>query len=218
MEMEALDLLKKSWQKDDFVSNQISSDDIYKMLRKKSSSTVKWIFIISLIELSLGLILNIILSLTNVNSQSDDLLKKFGLYEINLVVTALMYAVIVFFIFNFYKSYKKIITENNTKDLINSILKTRKVVKRYIAFNLITLAVLVICFGGYGFIVGYSAEASKLGESTQIPLTVVFIGIFVIIIITAIFILIAWLVYRLLYGILLKKLNKNYEELKKIDL
>ncbi len=41
------------------------------------------------------------------------------------------------------------------------------------------------------------------------------ITIFVIVI--AVFIGLIWLFYRLLYGILMKRLQKNYYELKKID-
>ncbi len=217
MNMEALDLMKKNWQKDAYVSNQFSEKDIYKMLQKKSSSIVRWIFIISLIEFGLGIIISIILSFTNLNSESDNFLKKYGLYEANLVLTVLIYIVVVFFIFNFYKMYKKISTESNTKDLIQSVLKTRKVVKQYIAFNLITFAIIMVVAAGYGFFIGYAAAAVKHGGTAQIPPLAIVIGFIVIVILTAILTVIAWLIYKVLYGILLKKLNKNHEELKKLD-
>ena len=35
---------------------------------------------------------------------------------------------------------------------------------------------------------------------------------------TAVILLIFWLFYKLLYGLLLKRLHRNYEELKKLDL
>ena len=46
--MEGLDLLKKEWNKE---SNfpKITESEIYKMIHKKSSSIVKWIFIISIL-------------------------------------------------------------------------------------------------------------------------------------------------------------------------
>ena len=47
--MEELDLLKKDWKKNENSFEQISEVDIYKMLHKKSSSIVKWIFYISLL-------------------------------------------------------------------------------------------------------------------------------------------------------------------------
>ena len=44
-----LDLLKKDWKnKTNF--EQVTESDIYKMIHKKSSSIVKWILIISILE------------------------------------------------------------------------------------------------------------------------------------------------------------------------
>ena len=51
--MEELDLLKKAWQKDTHSFEQVSEMEIYKMLHRKSSSIVKWILIISVLEVLL---------------------------------------------------------------------------------------------------------------------------------------------------------------------
>ena len=49
--------------------------------------------------------------------------------------------------------------------------------------------------------------------------TAFLIGIFVVLLIFLIvFVILLWLFYRLIYGILLKRLYKNHQELKKIDL
>jgi len=48
--MKELDLLKKDWQKSGNSFEQISEGEIYKMLHKKSSSVVKWILIVSILE------------------------------------------------------------------------------------------------------------------------------------------------------------------------
>jgi hypothetical protein len=48
MNMKELDLLKKDWKKRSF--EQISELELYKMIHKKSSSIVKWILIISILE------------------------------------------------------------------------------------------------------------------------------------------------------------------------
>ena len=53
--MKELDLLKKDWKKNAASFVQVSENEIYKMIHKKSSSVVKWIFMISVIELGLGL-------------------------------------------------------------------------------------------------------------------------------------------------------------------
>ena len=50
--MKELDLLKKDWKKNSDSFEQISEKEIYKMIHKKSSSIVKWILIISILEIS----------------------------------------------------------------------------------------------------------------------------------------------------------------------
>ena len=134
--MKELDLLKKDWKKnaDSFI--QISESEIYKMIHKKSSSIVKWIFIVSIIELGLGLVLGLILSFTKYDEKNVELIKHLGVYGYYITATVLLYAVILYFIFKFYTMYRKIAVDDNTKKLISTILKTRKVVKQYIAFNL----------------------------------------------------------------------------------
>lgn len=51
--MNELDLLKKDWKKDKTNFQQVTENDIYKMIHTKSSSIVKWILIISIIEFTL---------------------------------------------------------------------------------------------------------------------------------------------------------------------
>ena len=51
--IDELDLLKKDWQKREAHLPQLSYDQIHKMIWKKSSSIVKWILIISILEITL---------------------------------------------------------------------------------------------------------------------------------------------------------------------
>jgi hypothetical protein len=48
--MDQLDKLKDAWKSQDYSKHKVSTNDIYKMLHSKSSSIVKWIFYISIIE------------------------------------------------------------------------------------------------------------------------------------------------------------------------
>ena len=48
--MKALDVLKKAWKKEENSYDQVTEKDIYGMLHQKSSSIVKWILIISILE------------------------------------------------------------------------------------------------------------------------------------------------------------------------
>ncbi len=216
--MEELDLLKKNWNKTNNFE-QITESDIYKMLLKKSSSIVKWIFIVSLLELGSGLLLGLFLSFTKYDSEGNELLKNMGMYTYYIAVSIIFYSVILFFIYRFYQMYKMISVNDNVKKLIKSILKTRKVVKQYIMFNLSFSALFFLvglCFGLHKGFMDYSAKHGDLNP--VITMKMYLLGIVLIVVITGIFTFLFWLVYKLLYGILLKKLTKNYEELKKIDL
>ena len=217
--MEELDLLKKAWQKDSHTYEQISEVEIYKMLHTKSSSIVKWIFYISLFELGFGFILGLVLSFTKYDTRNVELLKKWNIYEVYIGFSILIYLVVFYFIYKFYLMYKNISVVDNTKQLLSSILKTRKVVKNYVIFNLSTFAFLFITIFSLGLYHGYIDAMMKNGvEHPVIPVKKALICIFIVVIVTIVLTFLVWLFYRLLYGILLRKLKRNYEELKKIDL
>ncbi len=216
--MKELDLLKKDWKKN-VAFEEVSESEIYKMLHMKSSSIVKWIFIISIFELGLGLFFGLIISFTKYDEQSTLELKKISIYNYYIFLSMLLYAVVLFFIYKFYSMYRKISADDNAKQLILNILKTRKVVKQYIAFNLTSFAILVIVLGGYGIYRGYIDIAIKNGDLyPEMPIGIALISILILVLVTAFFTFLFWLFYKLLYGILLKRLHNNYEELKKIDL
>ena len=48
--MDELEILKKDWKKQESSFQQIGEKEIYGMLHKRSSSIVKWILIISVLE------------------------------------------------------------------------------------------------------------------------------------------------------------------------
>jgi len=211
MIMKELDLLKKDWQENN-AFEQVSEVDIYKMLHTKSSSIVKWIFIISVLEILLWTSISVFFN-------TDEYLKNIKHEELEVyfeVLTYFNYAVILVFIYLFYKNYVSISTTVSTKQLMKDILKTRKTVQCYVWYNLGMVAVSLIM--GFYMAFNYNPEVSvlldKIGNNTKVM--VITIAIFGLII-TA-FLGIFWLFYRLLYGILLRRLYANYSELKKIDL
>ncbi len=205
--MHELDLLKKNWNKTNSFE-QISESDIYKMLLKKSSSIVKWILLISIIEL-------LFWTSSSLFFKTDDAFKKLHILNLEkyvIVSNIIHYLIVVGFIISFYKNYKKISVVTSTKNLMNSILKTRKTVQYYIWYNLGMIALSFIF--GIILVFNINPEISKLNQSPNFKYG--FIAGFVII--ALIFVGFFWLLYRLIYGRLLKKLTRNYEELKKIDL
>ena len=208
--MKELDLLKKDWQKND-AFEQVSEVDIYKMLHTKSSSIVKWIFIISILEILLWTLISLIFN-------TDDYLKKIKHEELEVyfeILTYFNYAVILIFIYLFYKNYVAISTTVSTKQLMKDILKTRKTVQCYVWYNLgmVGFSMMLGFFMAFTYNPEVVALMDKIDNNTKVM--VITIGIFVFII--AAFLGIFWLFYRLLYGILLRRLYANYKELKKID-
>lgn len=216
--MDDLDLLKKDWQKSDTFT-QVSEQDIYGMLHKKSSSIVKWIFYVSIIEIGFGFLVGFLFKFTKYEKINSDFIEKMGIYNYYIFFSFVLYTIVLYFIYQFYKMYKTISVNDNAKQLLSNILKTRKVVKQYIAFNLSAFAVLLIALGSYVIQRSYIDLAIKNGATKfEIPISFTLISTLLLVLITAILTGVFWLIYKLIYGILLKKLKNNYEELKKIDL
>lgn len=200
--MKELDLLKKDWQKTN-TFEQISEGEIYKMLHKKSSSIVKWILIVSLIEF---VVLNGIAFFIN-DKAYDDFLR---LHPLISYIEKFNYIVIIAFIYLFYRNFKSISVLNSSKTLIKHILKTRRIVTYYIYWNIFIGGVT----GALSFVEGFN-KGYNTGSTKTVSLEANCISI----IIAALFIMgLIWLFYKLLYGRFLSKLKENYTELKKIDL
>ncbi len=208
--MEGLDLLKKDWQKNGNKFAQYTDSDLYKMLHKKSSSIVRWILIISVLEVALWTFVSFF--------NNDDYLNKTEYSGITDYITAFNffnYAVVVIFIILFYRNYVSISTTGSTKNLMHSILKTRKTVKWYVGYNLFMIAVTIIL--GFLIALNYSPELTDLQSKLNgnSGLTLILVGAFILFL--GLCILLFWLFYRLLYGVLLKRLLANYKELEKIE-
>ncbi|EGV44454.1 hypothetical protein BZARG_818 [Bizionia argentinensis JUB59] len=213
--MDELELLKKDWQKDSNAYPKLSYNDIYKMILKKSSSIVKWIFIISLLEFIFWIVLSIAFKGNKEMNQFDNLNSNY----IVISLTVIGYIILAYFFFMFFKNYRTISVTDNAKKLMENILKTRQTVRRYVAFNLLYLIIacvllLFIAFDQDKQLINLANIAAANGESFK------FYAIFILTVsgLLAIVILILLIFYWLVYGILLRRLNRNYKELKKLDL
>jgi hypothetical protein len=209
--MKELDLLKKSWQKDSHSFKQISESEIYKMIHKNSSSSVKWILIISILEFLFWLSINFIFN----NEENLNLVNAEKLIGYLSILSYFNYAVILYFIYQFYRNYIKISTTNNTKQLMKDILDTRKTVRNYVWYNLGMIFICVIL--GYILSFLYSPELASVKHDIAMSDILLIKVIIVLFIVTTIFIVLVALFYRLLYGFFLRRLNRNYKELKSID-
>ncbi len=212
--MDELELLKKDWKKQESSFQQIGENEIYGMLHKRSSSIVKWIVVISILEL-------ILWSSISLFTADEDYFKLLKIYHLDTampIIGVINYGVILYFIYLFYKNYKAINATDTIKQLMKSILKTRKTVKYYVWYNLGMTALSFIIVFVFQFM--YDPNITKLVDKISKDMdTSLFYCIMIVIytVIIAVFIGIIWLFYRLLYGILMKRLQKNFDELKKID-
>ncbi|RXR30564.1 hypothetical protein EQG68_10890 [Flavobacterium piscinae] len=210
---EELDLLKKAWKKDPHVYEQVTENQIYQMIHKRSSSIVKWILMISIAEL-------IFWAGISFFTVDDNYLETLEMYHIDTlfkVLSVINYIIIFIFIYMFYKNFKTISTTDTVKKLMRSIIKTRKTVQYYIWYNLAMFAVIfiivVISQINYDPNINSVLENAK-DKNPQAFWIVIGLTYFVLFAVT---LGLFWLFYRLVYGFLMKRLLKNYEELKKMD-
>lgn len=209
--MDELDLLKKDWNSESKEFKNYSDSDIYPMLRKKSSSIVKTLFYISIAELAFWLLASILPYLFS--STFKEKLETSYENPLFLGFSIFSYVIIVVFIYLLFRSYKAISSTDSAKNLMESILKTRKVVKYYVVFNL-TMIFLSIPLSLY-FEYQDNPEFHQQIVSFNTNQMLVLYGF--VVLVAGIFLILLWLFYRLIYGVLLKRLNKNYVELKKLE-
>jgi hypothetical protein len=201
--MDLLDNYKKAWSNQPEETNKLSAEDIYKMAHSKSSSIVKWIFIIGILEF---VVLNSLYFVIDMDEAYAEY-KKMGLENFILYSQIVVYAILFYFLVMFYLNYKRISTTDSTITLMKKIIKTRKTVRNYVLFNLgyITLLMIVVT------VASINTNLDTLNNK-QIILIII-----ATLIITLLILSVLWLFYQLLYGILLKKLNRNYKKLSKLD-
>lgn len=209
--MDELELLKKDWKRTDVEFETYSDTEIYPMLHRKSSSIVKTLFYISIAEFFFWILVNTLPYIFSENFRQ----KLNTSYENPLFMglSILSLAVILAFIYLLFKSYKAISITDSAKKLMESILRTRKVIKYYVIFNLFMIFISIPLSLYFEF--NENIEFHDQVEAMNSTQTMMLYG--VTILVTGVFLLVFWLFYKLLYGILLKRLNRNYDELKKLE-
>jgi len=216
--MEELELLKKDWQKKDEQLPKLSYNEIYTMIWKKSSSIVKWIFYISILELIFWIFLNAApFFMDSYQEKFGDSNAPFSVTTM-IILTIFTFGIIFIFIYFLYKAYRKISVVDDVKSLMESILKTRKIVQYYVWYNLV-MAVLVTIYSIYHLFT-HDENVIKLFQTIKeegSELKFWLLGTVIVILGMVVVVGFIWLFYKLIYGFLLRKLNHNYKELKKLE-
>ena len=201
--MDLLENYKKTWENQPEDTHKVSSIEIYKMAQSKSSSIVKWIFIIGILEF---VVLNSMYFFIDMDEAMKEY-EKIGLENFIFNSQIAAYIILFYFLAMFYRNYKRISATESTKTLMKKIIKTRKTVRNYVLFNLGYLALIMMVVTTVTINMNFDDLSTK-------QLILIIISTFIA---TLLILGLLWLFYQLLYGILLKKLNRNYKELAKLD-
>ncbi|NEV94064.1 hypothetical protein G3567_07880 [Psychroflexus sp. YR1-1] len=200
--MDELDLIKKDWQKRNDELPKYTQEELMPMLHKKSSSSVKWIFIISILEFVFWIGLDMMVSsedyLETIESQAFLWFLK--------VTTVVNYVVLFGFIYLFCKNYLRIKVTDSAKKLMRQIIKTRQAVKYYVRYNIVLFIIIFVISGARAVLLETTFNTLEFW-------IVAGIMVFILLIILGLLILF----YRLLYGILTKRLYKNYKLLTQME-
>ena len=214
--MDELELLKRKWQDQDQNLPRLTFDEIYRMLLKKSSSIVKLILFISIAEIIFWTCLALLLP-----ESSQKFTKDLGLNEVMWIANVLYYTVFIIFIFIFYKNYRNISTTDSVKELMRNIIRTRKTVKYFIIYNIVSVIIMMTAINIFYYAhqdLVFQLMVKDYGVlSTMDKHQFITIFIWTQVVIGVVAIVLILLFYRLVYGILLRRLKKNYKELEKIE-
>lgn len=215
-----LDSFKKTWQEQP-VQQKYDNNEILKMLNKKSRNYVKYIFWISVFEFLLFSVMGLFYFFQGEETNGFlNVLEKLGAEKtpevehnfnvIYLVIKILSLLLTAYFVYKFYQNYRKIRIEENLKALITRIIKFKKTVN---AFILISIVLIIAFTSIFTFFIFYALNSQNIEPANS----AVTLFIIVTILSTGLCVLLIWLYYRIVYGIIMRKLDKNLTQLKDID-
>ena len=215
-----LDQYKKVWQEQP-VEHKYSNDEILTMLNKKSRNYVKYILWISIAEFVLFLSLTIYYIFTNDESSTylkvfenlgiknnPEVLQNFS--SLNFAIKAITLVVTAVFVAKFLMDYLKIKVESNLKKFILQIINFKKIVNLFILTNIL---LLIIFTAALTFFVCYTLKMQNI----ELPRDTAYGLITGLIITTLLCIALIWLYYRVVYGIMMRRLGLQLKQLKEIE-
>ena len=215
-----LDNFKKTWQEQE-VQPKYNSSEIEGMLNKKSRNYVKYILWISIAELIVILLMNAYYVFYGDDTTSFmNILEKIGVkktFEVEKNLSHLYFLLKIFsilmtagFVYLFFDSYRKINVEENLKKFILQIIKFKKTVNAFIFMNIALLVLFTFVITGFTLYL-LSEQHIHMDNSTLAG----FITGFVLMVLICVGLI--WLYYRIVYGIILSRLGRSLEQLKKIE-
>lgn len=204
-----LNVLKIAWNNIN-VNTYIENLELRRIIQLNSNSIVKRIFIISLVEFALSILPFFLDGKEFVTKEILDVQNS----AVMVYLDYLYYAVFIFFIVQFYLNFRKINTNSNLNELSKNILKTRKSVYNYIYVSLIIFNLNSIVFA-YLYLNTNPAYKHFITDtnSQNSPLLFQLIFYSILILFLSLLTYSIWLIYKILYIKLIRKLEQNFNEL-----
>ena len=135
-----------------------------------------------------------------------------------IVLTVIQYGVALYFILQFYKRYREISVLDSAGKLMNRIIRTRKTVRNYVVF---CLSMILVFFGVFiwGMVLSDDLiEALHLHPDGQVdPDRLKWIVVGIMSVAGIVFTAVMGGIYFLLYGLLTRKLYRNYKDLRRME-
>ncbi|WET00185.1 beta-carotene 15,15'-monooxygenase [Chryseobacterium arthrosphaerae] len=215
-----LDSFKKTWQEQP-VQPKYDNREILQMLNRKSRNYVKYIFWISVVEFLFFSVLGLFYFFQEEESDSfRKVLERLGAQEAPevennfghayLAIKIMSLLITAYFVLKFYQNYRRIKIEENLKGLITRIIKFKKTVNAFILISIVLLLTFTFVLISFIF---YTLSSQNI-QPTNANLTIIIAGIAIS---TLLAVSMIWVYYRLVYGSIIKKLDKNLKQLKEID-
>jgi hypothetical protein len=205
--MDEFKSLKEKWANQKF-DKQYTVEELNGFLQKKSKTSIKWIFYLSVAEFFLYISFPFIIPNYY---ESFDYYKSLNLFEFSIATSIIGYIILVYYMLRFFKNYKRISVTDSVKGHLSTILNTRRAVNQYIYFNLgiLLIFLIVVMFSAFKFDENLIALKQ---ENNSVIMIVFIIGLLVSLIIG-----VFGLLYYFVYGRFLNPLKKNEKELMNID-
>ena len=205
--MKDLKQLKEKWAQQNFVK-QYSKEELNGFLRKKSTYSIKWIFYLSIAEF----LVYMGLPLFSPNYiESFAYYKSLQLFGFSIFITITGYILLLYFMWRFFKNYRKITVTSSVKEHLSTILSTRRAVNQYFYANVGLLLIFTLVV----FVRAFQMDSSLIGlEQEDISFLII---CFVIGIVVALVLGLYGLLYYFVYGRFLRPLKRNEKELRQLN-
>ncbi|MDK7675959.1 hypothetical protein QP547_09115 [Weeksella virosa] len=210
-----LDDIKKSWQQTQ-IKDTHSSDRIFSILKKNSTSVARLLFFYTVFEFLLILIFFIYSTLLGnhlFDTETSQYISKETFRFFNIITVIAVFITLIFMLFT-YRYYQRIHYNQNTTSLISSIISFRNVINYFVLFSIIlTTIASTPMYYEIGKGIYYTKHLNEVlvdDNAKQFGILTVGISILFILLLASIY-------YLFLYFVFLKKLKKNLIELKTVD-